>query len=321
MGRPFAQRVATSDWAAGVRDWISGAAAARGITVRGDLDQRRIRPWSTLGIVDSDAGPLWFKANCPAMCFEPALHQLLADRAPDLVDAPVAIDRDRGWLLLRDRGGTLGDSHEPTRENWSDLLIAAGRLQRRLVGESDAILALGVPDCSPGTVVDRLDRLLDLFAGLPEEHPSHLAPELAADVKAARSRVVDAAAILGDHRGLLSLQHGDLHPWNVFTTADGYRLFDFGDAQWAHAFEVLRVPHAWVSRRPDLVWPDLVERYLDVWDVSAAEASLVVAAAETCHPVNRALTWWTALSEASADELRTWGEAPPYHLHGVCRVP
>lgn len=319
MGRPFSQRVADAAWLAGVRDWIAIEAARAGVTVRGKAERRRVRPWSAQAVVDSDAGPLWFKANCTAMRFEPALHRLLADRAPDLVEQPLALDSDRGWLLLPDRGQTLGDTREPTREDWSAVLIAAGRLQRRIAADGAAILALGVPDCSPTTVVARFDRLLDLFAGLPEAHPCRLGPERAADVRAARPRVVDAAALLAEHPGVVTLQHGDLHPWNVFAADGGYRLFDFGDAQWAHAFEALRIPFAWVTERMPTAWPVLVEQYLDVWGVTSADVADLLAAAEVCHPVNRALTWWTALGEASAEELREWGAAPTHHLYGVCR--
>lgn len=165
MDRPFSDLVATEGWRAAATGWVEDRLASVGRKVTGVIEQPRIRPWSTQLVVPTDRGTVWFKANCPAMAFEPGLHALLAELEPGEVDAPLAIDADRGWMMTADRGKTLGDSHEATLEE---------------------LLAAPLPS---------------------------------------------------------SLQHGDLHPANVFVVDAGMRLFDFGDAQWAHVLEVLAVPY------------------------------------------------------------------------------
>src|ERR671921_1542940 len=108
MAEPFSGLVSSAAWRADVEEWVHERVAERGHRVTGPLDQRRTRAWSTQIVVPTDAGPLWFKANCPSMAFEPALHDLLATVVPREVDPPYAIDARRGWMMTTDHGTTLG---------------------------------------------------------------------------------------------------------------------------------------------------------------------------------------------------------------------
>ena len=110
----FSEVVSAPAWRAEAEDWVRAQVAESGGRVVGDITQPRVRPWSTQLVVPTDAGRLWFKANCPALAFEPAVHRTLARLDPGEVDEPVAVDAERGWMLTRDRGTTLGDSHEAT---------------------------------------------------------------------------------------------------------------------------------------------------------------------------------------------------------------
>ena len=95
----------TAAWVAGVEAW---AAEVLGGGHR--LVHRDTRPWSTVWTVPTAAGTLWFKENCPAHRGEAAVHAAVAELAPAHVEAPVAVERERGWLLTRDGGPTLMDS-------------------------------------------------------------------------------------------------------------------------------------------------------------------------------------------------------------------
>ncbi len=265
----------------------------------------------------TDAGVLWFKANGRSMAFEPLLHAELARLVPDAVDEPFAIDADRGWIVTVDRGSTLGDSHEPTPEDWRGLLAETARLQRALADHHDELAATGLPDCSPATVPERFDRIVETFAALPPDHPSHIPADVEVDLSARRSAIVDAAAQLAESTLPVTWQHGDLHPWNVFATTDGLRIFDFGDAQWSHAAEVLSVPYGWIEARTQLLWSDLVDAYADEWGVSETDLADQCSAAALTQPVNRALTWWACLADATAAEWAEWGDAPLHHLKRI----
>ena len=55
-------------------------------------------------------GNLFFKAVSPPLRHEAALTELLGKRRPDCIPPPLAVDRDRGWMLMVDGGQTLRDA-------------------------------------------------------------------------------------------------------------------------------------------------------------------------------------------------------------------
>lgn len=315
MGRPFSERVATEEWRHEAEDWIRAELACGGVTVTGEIQQPRIRPWSTQLTIPTDAGTMWFKANCRALAFEPLLQVGLARISLGAVDTPVALDGHRGWMMTADRGATM-DDEAPTAD-WRQVLGEAARLQRLAAGHRDELLATGMPDCGPTTVVERYDRLIDVFSGLPEEHPAHIDYGLRSQLLAVRERIAEAASALAASSLPTAWQHGDLHPRNVFRTGSTLRVFDFGDSQWAHAAEILNVPFALVTGRTSVPWPEVLEAYREVWQVNADDLAAQWRATGLTHPVNRTLLWWSCLQEASAEEWRTWGAAPLDHLRRV----
>jgi hypothetical protein len=320
MSTPFSLRVAEPSWLADVAAWVRRHAETAGVHVVGPVEQTRIRPWSTQVVVPTDVGRWWFKACCRAAGFEPGIHAVLADLAPGGVAAPLAVDADRGWLLTADQGATLHDRGEPTVGDWARLVAENARLQATVAGHRDALVGAGLPDCSPGTVVDRFDRLVSMYSELPDRHPAHVAPELAARLRSARPRVVDAADCLAASRLPNTWQHGDLHPGNAFvagTTDEMVRLFDFGDSQWAHALEALVVPHGWITSSSQIPWPPVLAACAQAWGVDPDELADQWWAASTTHAVNRSLTWWGCLAEATAAEWEQWGQGPINHLSRV----
>ncbi|MET1061320.1 MAG: aminoglycoside phosphotransferase family protein [Aeromicrobium sp.] len=318
MDRPFSERVAGEDWRSEVEAWAVAELARTGREVTGPTEQLRIRPWSTQLTIPTQHGTVWFKANCATLAFEPRLQALLAELLPHAVDAPLAVEPDRGWMLTVDRGETLGDHREPTLDDWQRVVTAAAQMQQVLAGHRDELLKAGVPDCSPATVVDRFDRLVDTLAGLPGEHPSHVSPELEARLRATRPAIVDAARQLDESALPTTWQHGDLHPRNVFAVGGGeLHLFDFGDAQWSHAVEVLSVPYGWVTTYTDLAWRDVLEPYCAVWGTTPEAVEADWRATALSQPVNRTLLWWVALEQATAAEWAEWGEGPIHHLTRV----
>jgi len=313
MTRPFSARVGDPVWLAEAVDWIETRLGRR----VDDVVQPRIRPWSTQLRVVADGSVWWFKANCPAQRFEPALQAVLADLVPGSFDAPAAFDADRGWMLTSDRGPTWGEQDEPGLDQWCALVREAALVQHRLAEHGTVLLGAGVPDCSPATVLSRFDRFVALLADQPPEHPSFLPPELRVQVEQRRPAIEAAAETLQASRLPVTWQHGDLHPWNVFMVGGGPRLFDLGDSQWAHALEILCVPFGWTRERTDLPWEPVLEAYADAWDLPASVIEADWVAAGLTQAVNRVLTWWTCLAEATADEWQEWGEAPRYHLSRV----
>ncbi|GAB3092235.1 phosphotransferase [Isoptericola nanjingensis] len=330
MAAAFSDTVTSDAWRAEATAWITAVLARRGVRVLAPPEQPRVRPWSTQLVVATDSGRYWFKATCRSSSFEPALQALLAEVAPDAADAPAAVDADRGWMLTADRGATLRDRREPTGSDWDALLTRSAHLQQELLGHGDALRATGLPDCSPGTVPARFDAVLALLQGVPAGHPARPDQRTLERLHAARDAVATAAATLAASPLPSSLQHGDLHPGNVFEVDGALRVFDLGDAQWAHPLEVLEVSSA-VARDGGADWEPVERAYRRAWDVWCAARGLppvgaaddapawddLRRAAGVTHAVNRAWTWCGALAEATEAEWADWGEAPGRHLATV----
>jgi hypothetical protein len=311
--------VTTPKWRADAETWIAERLAGAGLTLTGEIEQRRVRPWSTQLVVPTDGGTVWFKANCAAHAFEPRLQALLARVAPDEVDEPLAVDGGRAWMLTRDRGATLRERHSPTLSDWQRVLHEAATLQRRVAEHGRDVLAIGVPDCSPATVPARFDVMLERLRDRPADDTARLSVEAVEALDAAHSSVSRAAAALTDGPLPATIQHGDLHPGNVFSVDDRLRIFDFGDAQWAHPLESLPLPWALTKDDLSLPWHELVAAYHEPWSDLLTVDDLVelLQAAVVTQPVNRSFGWWEALTEVTEEEWSEWGEAPARHLANV----
>jgi hypothetical protein len=219
-------------------------------------------------------------------------------------------------MLTSDRGLTLGELRTATLEDWRAVVRLAATLQRRVVGSGELLLGAGLPHCGPGTVVGRYAWLVDELAGLPPEHPSHLGVDEALSLRGALGAVEEAVEELMGGALPVTFQHGDLHPKNVFVADGALRLFDFGDAQWAHALEILAVPYGWVTKLTDLPWSQVLEAYASCWSdlVSREQLESLFPAAMVTHAVNRSFTWFGAIQGSRPDELAEWGDAPAHYL-------
>lgn len=318
MGRPFSARVTGEDWRHEAETWIAEQLDRHGDALSGPIEQPRVRPWSTQLTVPTEAGLLWFKANAAALAFEPVLQAELARLAPDAVDAPYAIDAGRGWMLTRDRGATLRESREPTLEDWQRIVVEVARIQQSAAPHRERLLETGLPDYSPATVLDRFDRVVEIFSAHPADHPAHVDADLRRRLADARPAIADAVDVLAHSALPTTWQHGDVHPNNVFALDDGsLRVFDFGDGQWAHAAEALCVPYGWITSLTSIPWEPVLEAYAEVWHLEPGDVRDVLATADLTQAVNRAVSWSTFLEEATAAEWKDWGDGPVHHLSRV----
>ena len=307
---------ADPQWRSAALDWVTGQLGRHGRRVTGPVEAR-LRPWSLVWRVPTDAGSYWFKANNTGTAYEAVLLTELARRTPGRVLDPVAVDTGRGWSLLPDGGPTLRELAEPDPARWVDVLVAYAELQREAAPAADELVALGVPDqrpaAMPGLLADLLDDraalLLDLEGGLDaathERLRAHL-PRFAEDCR--RLAVSDIPA---------SVQHDDLHDGNVFVTADGYRFFDWGDSSVAHPFGTLLVTlrsaaHTFSLPEGDPMLVRLRDAYLEPWTDRHDRATLreIAGLAMRVTTVSRALSWRRALD--TTDPSRTeYADAVP----------
>ncbi len=289
-------------------EWLDQRLSAAGLRRTGEVTCPHDRPWGTVHTAPTTGGPVWLKAPGEGTVFEVALYDLLARVAPGHVLSPIAVDLDRGWVLLPDGGTTLGDSDTDLVDGLVTVLPQYGQLQRDLAPHTAGLLSFGVADMRPMTMPDRFDEALDVVDGVD-------------DVRGVRGAYAEWCARLAESPVPASIDHNDLHQWNVFLDRGHARFYDWGDAVVAHPFASLLVTAA-VVRTQLGVGPDdpavrrIRDAYLEVWSDLAPPRELVAQLELACWvgKVARALTWERALRVQGHDQAREFADAPRQHL-------
>ena len=155
---------------------------------------------------------------------------------------PLGVDAARGWMLLPDGGPPLGETasgEARRRRAWRRALVRYGELQRELAPHVGRAARRGRRrhaaggDAGPVRGGARGDRAPTGELWEP-------------DRRAPAGRSPTGARELAESPLPASLDHNDLHPWNVL---GGERFYDWGDSVVAHPFAVALVPLA-MLRRP-----------------------------------------------------------------------
>jgi len=293
-------------WLAEAHEWIHEQVARLGAVAVGTIDQPHVRSWATVMRMPTDRGDVYFKANTASLRHEAALVTLLAARRPDCVPPLLAVDVERGWMLMADAGTRLREIVERDRDLtcWLEILPLYAGLQLDLADQVDEMVAAGVPDLRLSMLPSKYEQLLDELVELP----SHDRRRLEANV----SRVREMSDELAGYGLSETIQHDDFHDGQVFVRDGRYLLLDWGDACISHPFFTLSVTLegtlAWglddvqgsVDVRP------FRDAYLDPF-IRIAESADLDAASETairlgwvCRAVNAHLTG----SEAADTHVR-----------------
>ena len=292
----------SEDWLAGLEAWLVPALADRGVRTTGPPVRDRVRFWSVLARVETDAGRAWVKENAPSQAFEAALVEVVHGLAPDAVATPLAVDTARGWLATADLGLPMWhDEQVPPVEDWVGVVQRFGVLQHALAEHADAVLATGVPPFPehPDAMLAWLDALVSASRALPDADPRRLDDAELGAVVDGRERIREAAERLEAAGIPRSVQHNDLHLGNAFRRANGAVAFiDLGDALWTHPLTAARIP-LWILRHRFGLGPDdppvrrAVDAYLEPWTDRFDRAALreLLPDAERISCLHRAESW------------------------------
>ena len=226
--------------------WADAALAREGRRRNGGPSWSRVRPWGrVLALPLADGDTVWFKAT-PEGSAEPILHQTLDAEIPEYVAPVLAADLARGWLLLEDAGTSLGNDAEAEGTpacgdpRFQRAMTTYAGLQEQLRHRVDELVTQGLPDARPHALPGVFDRLLESMGRRAQDAGDAETTAMLGRIAAARPLVVDLAASCAARPG--SIDHNDLHPWNVLTR-DGQTVFlDWGDAMAAHPYASLLVP-------------------------------------------------------------------------------
>lgn len=289
------------DWFAQASAWIRAELARRGSGVSGPIEQPHLLPWSTVLRVPTLDGDLYFKATAPALAHEPALTQALARWRPDCLPRVLAIDRERGWMLMADGGTTLRRFIHSARDlqHWHRVLPLYAEVQIELAGRLHELLALGALDRRPATLPARYQQLLADAAALRIDLPEGLTSDEHRRLRELAPRFAAICAQLADYRLPETLHHDG----NILVRDGRYTFSDWGESCVAHPFFTLVVALRSVAYGLALAegareLAQLRDVYLEPWTRFASREQLLAACklALRVGMVCRALTWYRVVS-------------------------
>lgn len=307
-------------WLSEAGDWIHDSLQARGIRVAGELDPFYTRPWSNVIRVPADIGNVYFKATSPAIRHEVAITAALNQWQPECTLPVLAMDIERGWLLLPDGGTRLREVIRESRafQHWESVLTRYAELQIEMLGRVQAMLSMNMPD-------RRLTALPALFASLLEDastlridQPDGLTPEEYRRLVGMAPRLAAMCEQLGSYGIPDTLNHGDLTDGNVFVAEGQTRIFDWGDCAVSHPFYSLRTTFVslYFSLGIDDGSPELSrlrDVYLDAWTAFAPREVLLKAfhLSQVLAAVNGALGWHRIMSTLSEADRAEYARPVP----------
>ena len=304
--------------------WVDARLAERAERRTGPVELVRSRPWGEVAKAESSVGTVWLKAPGPTTSFEVPLYGLLDKASPRSVLTPLGVDPERGWVLLPDGGPTLGERTEGAArvEGLIATLRRYARVQRDMEPYSDRLLEMGIADMRPQLILTRFDEAVAFSRHYAKTSGSERDMKSVEEVATHRGSIAKWAAELERAPGRATLDHNDLHPWNVLGNPEQpetIRFYDWGDATVAHPFASAALPLGMIEREQPRALSRARDAYLDAFQDVGAHADLVriLELACRCAKVARAHTWERAIRLAGKDAPEDFRRAPLESLESV----
>ena len=214
--------------------WIAAELARIGLPATGPVAQDRAWGLSCTMRIATDSGNVFFKATPPFMAHEGRATQAVAEHCPELVPQPLALDSERGWLLMTDYGGEM--LHEsPDIRRWEEALGVFSTAQIGQVEHAEFWMRQNIPDRRLGRMVEMIDPLIASCAHMLDGGTGGLSEEEIGDLRSLSMPLKLMCARLA-HSGIPhTLVHGDLGG-NILITETGYTFFDWTDVCISHPF-------------------------------------------------------------------------------------
>lgn len=238
----------------------------------------------------TDNDILHLKALPEMSNYEPVITRVLALRFPSNIPDVRAVHVEKGWMLMRDLGATPLTENEDV-DIWKSVVRRYAEIQIDLIGNTQSMIALGVPDRNIDYLSSQVERLM-------HDLPATLSVEEQTEIKNLSSTLRSLCFQLTDFNIPLSLTHGDFWAQNIMIRPNGEAVFsDWSDASVSHPF--FDIPFFLSEIESDLPHvPDAREQlrdtYLDVWTRYAPMANLrrVYQIAEILSGLHQALFYY-----------------------------
>jgi hypothetical protein len=267
-------------WFSEASAWLATQVGERGWSLVGEIEQ--VRSWFLSSILRArtTGGAVYLKAAPPMYRYEPALTERLSRSYSSLLPEVLAVDNERGWLLMRAVEG-VKLMHHPDRERylprWEGVLRDFARIQLDYVGQIDELFDLGLPDMRLESIAARIEpffmELPRLFQG------SKQAPDTWAIARYESwvPRLLEICAQLEEYGLPPTLHHGDLHSGNILANDHECKLLDWaGFIGVTHPFCFLST--VFEEHSDPQVQDRLLRAYLEPWQRYASMERLLEAA-------------------------------------------
>jgi len=221
-------------WFGEARQWIESRLDEAHYRPIGQIEQvKGAWGWSSILQVETDRGPVYFKADYARPPKEVEVILKLAERWPGCVPDFIAVDIDRNWMLMPDFGGTRMDGLDPA--SYGDAVSRFAQIQRSTAAHIDSWRSLGCPDMTPESlsvlarqlVADKT-ALCEVKGGLTLDEWEQLYRSMPA-IEAILNRLAASTV-----PSVVSSE--DFRAGNVMQRADGYVFFDWGNTVITHPF-------------------------------------------------------------------------------------
>ena len=249
-------------WFDDVSFWMVDVADRMAIDTTQQVEQ--VRAWSRSCILRLEAEndkDLYLKAVPEHFSYEPVITRVLSIRYPKHMPDVRAVHVENGWMLMRDFGGTrLSDIKDMSV--WKRVIRDFADIQVDLVGSTQSLVALGIPD-------RHVDYLLSQIDGIMVNLPDDLSEAEQLELRRFAPTLKTMCFELTEHNIPLSLTHGDFWAGNVVITSDDRTVFfDWSDASVSHPF--FDVPFFIAEIERDLplnrdAKAQLLDAYFDAW--------------------------------------------------------
>src|SRR4051794_38994499 len=153
---PWARR----GWLAEVQEWVGYELAARGIEQTARWEQLKHWGISSVWKIPTSSGDLYFKAVPPLFAAEPVITESLARRYPEHIPPPLALHKDRSWMLMRDFAAPIMWDVKPTPAQYAEVLRLLARMQMDSVNIKQELLDEGCADRRLHLLAAEVDALL-----------------------------------------------------------------------------------------------------------------------------------------------------------------
>lgn len=306
------------NWLASAHAWIVEVASQLGAPLLAPITVAHQRPWSTVLYVPTQLGDWYFKAASPVLANEIPLTSALARWIPDAALPLLAVDLERGWMLMPDGGLRLREIIRTDHDlgHWDRILPIYAEAQIALAQHVPQMLSFGTPDRRLSRLPQQYERLIHAVQALPVDSPEALAPEEIRCLQRQTPRLQDLCAELASYPLPATLHHGDLHDGNIFLRHGKPFFFDWGDASLTHPFVSLRTVFVSVEISFDLPEDSAVDypfrdAYLEPWTRFAPFSDLLEAfhLAQRIAPLVSAFSWYRAVAPLEGELRREHGLA------------